>query len=405
MAQIYVGNPALVDDEVLNAVKTLPDDFWVFAEFDCIRNVDWLIIKQLSDGKSALIVTELKRVSLPLRGGDNGPWERQASSAQWETITSTNSDDVNYFAQAVNTANALKRWLWLNHPRFLEQQHITPEIRADENRFRVWPNLLILSPPGVTHQLPIGPTSGYGRWYTRIDDWLSNLKSWNPPEVERRISLARAEVITLADHLSLRPMTPKVSSDAAASVASTVDETHPQAGKQAQEVQEPVAFLQWLEQLADRVSKMELRVQVLEDKPALLLSKEEREALKLSIDTLQRLLEPSRESPGREGVKTSPFLRVPADSRTGPLNQAEARALLTALKYDIIPNGKSRSLPSVLDAVNAQLPYRLQDTQYNGYGGAKTLFEQARADRLVQFGPLSGPNPTIYLSDEKIPAG
>jgi hypothetical protein len=61
-------------------------------------------------------------------------------------------------------------------------------------------------------------------------------------------------------------------------------------------------------------------------------------------------------------------------------------------------------VPTIISYMDRLLGYRLKEVAYNGRGTATALMEQARAEGLVIFGPPSGPNATIYLPDEDVPA-
>jgi hypothetical protein len=163
MAHIYGGDLDRIDEEVLRAVERLPDDFWVFAEFNIDRNIDWFIIREVpypqkGTRSSTMIMTELKRESRPLRGLNmNGPWERLNDSGYWEEVHTT-GPEFNHYQQTLKASDALQSWLWSNQRFYVEGG---PYLRPQED-FKAWPDLLILSPPGTTHQLPIRPPTGYG---------------------------------------------------------------------------------------------------------------------------------------------------------------------------------------------------------------------------------------------------
>src|SRR4051794_810557 len=123
MARIYAGELSKLDDEVLTALKRLPDDFWVFAEFNVSRNVDLFIIRPKQYEPSTLIVTELKRTTRPIRGAVDGAWERLTEAGEWEEL-SPSGKDLNYYWQAVNTANALADWLWNFQRLYLDSDEI-----------------------------------------------------------------------------------------------------------------------------------------------------------------------------------------------------------------------------------------------------------------------------------------
>jgi hypothetical protein len=192
MARIFAGELSMIDQEVFDALKQLPDAFWVFAEINIGRNIDWFIIRP--DEPSTLILTELKRINKPLRGAVNGLWEKQSSTGDWEEVPA-NGSDTNPYWQAVNSANALADWLWNNQQLYRETAEIRPS--AD---FRVWPDLLLLSPSGTLHRLPLAPPSRYGRWWFNIDEWLRHVRGWTP---RTGVKLTHQEVRNLIDALRL----------------------------------------------------------------------------------------------------------------------------------------------------------------------------------------------------------
>ena len=216
MAHIFIGDESKIDSEVLETVKYgLPDDFWVFAEFSIDsavggRNVDWLIARAATqpDQLSTLIMTEVKRLSSPLKGLINSPWEKLSDLGEWETIHPRNERDTNYYWQAVNTANALADWLW-NYQRLYRDGGDLP---PDE--FRVWPDLLILSGQSeLVHQLPQRPPNGYGGIYYDPDRWATHVVRWNP---RVGIPLYPQDLERLAKALGLRPIeSPAVASQVA----------------------------------------------------------------------------------------------------------------------------------------------------------------------------------------------
>jgi hypothetical protein len=192
MARIFAGELSMIDQEVLDTLKQLPDSFWIFAEFNIGRNIDWFIIRP--DAPSTLILTELKRLSKPIRGAVNGFWEKLSSSGEWDELP-TNGTDTNPYWQAVNSANALADWLWNNQQLYRETADIRPALE-----FRVWPDLLLLSPPGTTHRLPLAPPSRYGRWWFNIDDWLRHVRGWTP---KTGVTLSSHEIVNMAAALRL----------------------------------------------------------------------------------------------------------------------------------------------------------------------------------------------------------
>ena len=181
MAYVYIGDKSKVDAEVLEAVKSLPDEFYVFAEFAVgQRNIDWLVCRAAQAGsfanaRSTVIVGELKRLSRPLRGQTNGIWQIQDGQGAWQDIITSNDSDTNYYYQAVNAANAVKSWLYNNQRLFLSAAE-----PRDENVFRVWPDLILLSGNALAHQLPIAPDNRFGAWFTSLPKWIDHIQSWNP---------------------------------------------------------------------------------------------------------------------------------------------------------------------------------------------------------------------------------
>jgi len=192
MARIFAGELSMIDQEVFDTLKQLPDTFWIFAEINIGRNIDWFIIRP--DNPSTLILTELKRINKPLRGAVNGLWEKQSSTGEWEEVPA-NGTDTNPYWQAVNSANALADWLWNNQQLYRETAEIRPS--AD---FRVWPDLLLLSPGGTQHRLPLAPPSRYGRWWFNVDEWMRHVRGWTP---RTGVSLSHQEVRNLIDALRL----------------------------------------------------------------------------------------------------------------------------------------------------------------------------------------------------------
>lgn len=202
MAHVYIGDKSKVDSEVLEAVKLLPDDFHVFAEFVVgQRNIDWFICRVASaEAHSTVVVTELKRVSRPLRGQMNSIWQSQDSQGFWQNIVPSNNSDTNYYYQAVNSANAVKTWMYNNQRLFLE----TPEPRL-EHVFKAWPDLLLLSENNITHQLPYAPDNRYGAWFMSLPPWITHLENWRP---NMGLPLSATELQNLGQALGLTHMWP-----------------------------------------------------------------------------------------------------------------------------------------------------------------------------------------------------
>lgn len=244
MAHIYAGDTSKVDEEVLRAVEKLPDDFWIFAEFDIERNVDWLVIREVPASEratrpSTMILTELKRSDKPIRAWNmNGPWEKLEDSGVYSELHS-DKPEINFYQQVLHTSSALQDWLWRNQ-RFYLDSHL-PVQPIDS--FKPWPDLLILSPPGVRHQLPIRPPTGYGGFWFGLEQWVNHVQRWNP---RAGYSWSKDELTKLAQFLGLKEVaTPRISTPIAP-------------GESPKEVGD---FMAWVLRLEERVSQLERQVQ------------------------------------------------------------------------------------------------------------------------------------------------
>lgn len=357
MAHIYTGEQSRIDQDILNLARELPDEFWVFAEFNVGRNIDWFMVRAASLTPSVLIMTELKRLARPLEGQVDSPWRMQTDAGEWQEIEPSNGRDLNYYWQAVNSANTLAEWLWNNQQRYRE----SAEVRPLED-FKVWPDLLLLSPPGTFHRLPLGPASRYGRWWYNARDWWNHVVTWKP---KFGVALGERELTNLAGALGLQPLPGEPERPA---------EPAPEAPG------ELLTFFTWLRGLEERISRLE----------ALLPADGRPEGTARGLPPRPR----PRPAPP---APAEPAPRPPAR----PWSDEEREALADALA-ELRGQGRSRALPAVIEMMNLKLGYRLQDRNYNGYGGARAMFDQARADGLLQYGPLSGPNPTVYLPDEAL---
>lgn len=240
MSRVFMGDASRVDPEVLQKAKALPDEFDVLFEFSKPgRNVDLFIVKHMPNGSEALIVTEVKRIAKQVRGEIDSAWQSlNRETNQWEDIIPSNRDDSNWYWQLVNTVTVVKQWLRTNQNLFLE--HVRP-VPLEESDFRVWPDLLILSPTGVYHRLPLRPTTGFGAWWTDLDRWVQHLLAWVP---NSPIALDRAEVTTLVNLMGLKQVWPTTPVEQAPRPEVTL----------AQAVQALTAFLQGLD---DRVKRLE----------------------------------------------------------------------------------------------------------------------------------------------------
>lgn len=236
MAKIFAGALSMIDEEVLDTLKRLPDRFWVLAGFDIGHTIDWFIIRP--DRPSTLILTDLKRVSRPIRGAVNGIWEQFDSSGEWAEFPASGAG-TNPYWQSVNSANALAEWLWNNQQIYREPADIRPAAE-----FRVWPDLLLLSPPGIVHRLPLAPPSRYGRWWFNTDDWLRHVRGWTP---KAGVHLTPQEVANLANALRLTEIW-----SGGEAVLPTLPPIEPAAGGDT-----AAAFAGWLQGLDQRITRLE----------------------------------------------------------------------------------------------------------------------------------------------------
>lgn len=198
MARVYVGDQSRVNPAVLEEVQQLPDDFWVLAEFSLLRNYDWFVLHPFPDSPAALITVEEKRVARGVRGSLNSVWEmREDEEDRWEPLIPSNRDDRNPYWQAVNAANSLSDWLRNNEPVFNDGES------GVWTSTKIWPDLLLISPPGVRHFLPLKPDNGYGSWYFDLRRWSAHVRHWKPNVGP---ILTHDHVARLVAHLQLEPV-------------------------------------------------------------------------------------------------------------------------------------------------------------------------------------------------------
>lgn len=252
MARVFAGELSMIDQEVFDAIKRLPDTFWALAEFNIGRNVDWFIVRP--GDPSTLILTELKRVSKPLRGGVNGLWEKLSPTGDWEELPA-NGTDTNPYWQAVNSANALADWLWNNQQLYRTTSDIRPS-----GDFRVWPDLMLLSPPGTQHRLPLGPPSRYGRWWFSLEDWLRHVDGWTP---RTGVRLTAREVEDLTESLRLTEIWSGGEVEGGLRPTLEAAETLPPPSF------DVFSFATYLQSLEERLARLERQVTVLTTPPVL----------------------------------------------------------------------------------------------------------------------------------------
>jgi hypothetical protein len=201
MAHIFAGaDRRQLDPEVLEAFKALSDDFWVFAEFTLSRNIDWFIVHPHPSGTLALIAIELKRTGQPFTGDLNNAW-KQWSPEGWRDLV-LSGPYRNYYWQAIEAANTLKEWLWKNQRRYRANQALLPQ-----EAFKVWPDLLILSPPGTKHLLPLQPPNNFGKLLYSLDECVRHVASWKSRQLAL-VPLAGEEMVRLAEALGLEQIWP-----------------------------------------------------------------------------------------------------------------------------------------------------------------------------------------------------
>lgn len=360
MAHVFVGNRVRINEEAMATVRSLPDTFWAYAEFNINRNIDWLIVRYNRDQPTLFILTETKVVSRLIRGTDNGPWEQQTEMGDWQAIQPSNRDDANYYWQAVNTANELKYWLWLNQPRYRE----AGSVNRPQEDFNVWPDVLLLGPPDLRHQLPLKPSSGFGLWLYSTDSWKQQLMSWRP---KPGIVLTEQELDDLGRAFNLEQLP---------SEPQPVPLEYPALSSPL------VPLAEWMGQYEDRLSRMEMSIRSIESQLSSLFD---------VVNSLRRDLAVEGTSP-RE---TRPMVRAVVR----PLSAEESNALVAAVEA-LAQSGRNRTFPSVLSEIGRFLPYQLKDTNYNQFGTAKAFFEQAAADGIIRLEGIDSLHPTVWLPHE-----
>ncbi|MCA9877705.1 MAG: hypothetical protein KC442_07985 [Thermomicrobiales bacterium] len=390
MAHIFIGNRTMVDAEVLEAVEHLPDDFWVFAEFTMgTRNVDWLVIRPVADDAppdlhATITVTELKRTNNVLEGGDQGPW-RELKDGDWSEIVPSNKADQNYYWQLVNTCNECRDWMFSNHRRFIP----APKT-VTVHSFRPWPMLLILSPPGVEHRLPLYPQSRYGSYHFDLGSWLNKLLAWKSRE---GVKMTASEVGDLARILNLQAHVPSANAangqvgklapgpfgaaESSAAEAPQAFSAPPPVTAVAPERPEPgyrprppaELDTSWVAGLTQWVASVEARLARLEEQP------------------VRRTSEP------RPARPETPVVQRPLTD--------EERELVTAALNNLRESGRNRDFPNFFKEVQAIIGEPMRERGYHGFGTARRFLDQAVADGIIVYGPLDNNRvPTLRFPDE-----
>jgi hypothetical protein len=402
----------MLNNAVLEAVKTLDDAFWVLAEFDLDRrNIDWLIIRAVPDDRpegcfSTLYLTELKQTSAQFSGGEHGRWTAERKGGPTE-IVPNNKADENYWHQASNVANTVRGWLYTNQHRYLSLSRPG----YDEAAFKLWPTLLILSnPSGIVHRLPLKPANRFGAFHFDLELWLDTLKHW---EVKQGIQLTAKDLGRLVDTIGLQELTQPAKS--AQLVEASGDLTWLQ------------GFARWAKGIEDRLSRLEdqFHVQQAIGTVAIGLEKRlefmERELKALSEQPTKPIAKPKKSSVKSGNNDTAATKMVakpakvagkPAKATTEPANYPAQRSLneeekgyfATALT-NLRAGNKSRTVSMLCHEMNRLMGGEtLKQRKYNGFGSVRALLDRANQEKLIRFGPVDGTGmPTIYAYDETIP--
>jgi hypothetical protein len=372
----------MVDEGVLEAVKTLPDEFWVFAEFDVHRrNIDWLIVRQVPDNRpegrfSTVILTELKRTRALLDGDDNGRW-RENREGIWQELEPSNMRDANPWRQLINTVNVFRDWLYNNQRRFLTEGdgQLYPE-----SAVKVWPNLLILSePPDLVHRLPLKPQNGYGAYHFDLNEWIRRTYGWTPRD---GLCLTARELADLAHALGLNELPHEPRPYAAfADDAPVIGELS--------ELPALPGTLDWIDGLSVWATGIEQRVRRLEERLSVLAEQQPISQPAVSRPTVKRAAR-----------------QMPPTVPDRPLDEHERELIVNAMNA-LKAAGKPRDFPSVFAEMHRVIGGpTFKARNFNGYGSALAMMQRAADEGLVTFGPLDGNGvPTLYLPDEEIPDG
>ncbi|CAN5582628.1 hypothetical protein BH09CHL1_BH09CHL1_26600 [soil metagenome] len=368
MARIFAGNEALVDPDVLEAVKRLSNDFFVFAEFDIDRrNIDWLIIRIASGTRedllsSAAILTEMKRISAPITGTVQDEWKVERIDGTVETVGAGQEKDP--YWQAVAAANALRSWLWNHHKLFCDDGADAGELQ--ESNFSVWPDVLILPRRDqvIEHRLPVRPTNGFGMWWFELDRWLQHVTTWRPNQRDRTRRFTERELVRLAELLDTHEI-------------HRGEATAPEVIRQVANGHHDLEasfnpMIAYLRRLESQISELRQRVSQLEAA-----------ATHPSIE----IVVPEAPDNARNGSTT--FL------------PREHAAIVSGTARAFAMSGRRAVFPAVLKDVERQLGVSLKQSQYQGFGSARAYFDQARDQRLIEYGPLDESGaPTILPVDD-----
>lgn len=380
MARVFAGNLAMVDPDVLDAVKRLPHEFFAFAEFDIDRrNIDWLIIRATDAGKSdspssAAILTELKRVSAPITGTVQDEWKVERLDGSIESVSG--GQEKNPYWQAVSAANALRSWLWNHHKLFCDE-HCDSSTRQESN-FSVWPDVLILPrhDQPIEHRLPVRPTNGFGMWWFELDRWAQHVLTWRPNQRDRTRRFTESELLKLAGLFN----THEIYNSRTEGPLEVLSERAPIISGQSGLNQVFESLTNYLRDLEDQISSLTTRVWELEQR--------------------HEIEERSEPQPVAE-LKQAPVPENPASNGSGQRLPEEQAVVLAETAHAFALAGRRAVFPAVLKDIERRLGYPLKQSDYNGLGSARAYFEQARNQGVIRFGPEDeNGSPTILPLEE-----
>lgn len=378
MARIFAGNEALVDPDVLEAVKRLSNDFFVFAEFDIDRrNIDWLIIRIATGTRedllsSAAILTEMKRISASITGTVQDEWKVERIDGTVETVGA--GQEKNPYWQAVAAANALRAWLWNHHKLFCDDNADATELQ--ESNFSVWPDVLILPRRDqvIEHRLPVRPTNGFGMWWFDLDRWLQHVTTWRPNQRDRTRRFSERELLRLAELLDTHEI-----HRGEASAPETV--RHIGSGHHDLEASfNPM--ISYLRRLESQITELRQRVSELE-------------ARGVPAESFEHT---ATHAPIEIVVQESP--ETPQNGASSVLPREHA-AIVVGTARAFAMAGRRAVFPAVLKDVERQLGVSLKQSHYQGFGSARAYFDQARDQGLIEYGPPDESGaPTILPADD-----
>jgi hypothetical protein len=380
MARIFAGNDALVDPDVLEAVKRLSNDFFVFAEFDIDRrNIDWLIIRVATGARedplsSAAILTELKRTSSSITGTVQDEWKVERLDGTIEAVGA--GQEKNPYWQAVAAANALRSWLWNHHKLFCDETADAGEML--EANFSVWPDVLILPrhDQAIDHRLPVRPTNGFGMWWFDLDRWVQHVTTWRPNQRDRTRRFSERELLRLAELLD----THEIHHGEA-----TAPETSRPSSNGHQDLEASFnPMIAYLRRLESQLAELRQRVSELEARAS---------AAEATGGTRQSSIEIIASEPVE-----------PARSGARAVLPPEHAAIVAGTARAFAMSGRRAVFPAVLKDVERQLGVSLKQSQYQGFGSARAYFDQARDQGLIGYGPPDESGAPTILPVEDTPA-